>query len=153
MKPRRFLKNPVRWMTLVVCGTLLQACAGGDGPSGPGGVPATPAGEYTLSTVDARALPFTWYSEPDYSLEVMSGTISIKSNGTWVSRIATRETVAGFVSTYNDSTFGTWTAANGAATLINAESSVRSSATWTATDVTVNDVDGAVTRKVLYRRN
>ncbi len=139
-------------MTLAALGTLLAACGGGDG-TGPNGLPATPEGEYTLNLIEQKPLPYAWYSEADYKLEVTGGTISIKSNGKWVSKITSKETVAGFVSTYSDSTFGTWTAANGSASLTNAESSTISSATWTATDVTVSDVDGTTTRKILYRKN
>jgi hypothetical protein len=137
-------------MTLIALGTLLQACSAGDGP---GGVPATPQGEYTLNMIEQKPLPYAWFTEPDYMLEVTGGTISIKSDGKWVSKITSRETVAGFVSTYTDSTFGTWTSGNGAASLTNAESSTISSATWTAADVTVTDVDGSTTRKILYRKN
>jgi hypothetical protein len=139
-------------MTLVAIGTLLQACGGGDG-TGPGGTPGTPQGEYTLNMIEQKPLPYAWYTEPDYTLEVTGGSISIKSDGKWVAKITSRETVAGFVSTYNDSTFGTWTSANGSASLTNAESSTISSATWTAADVTVSDVDGTTTRKILYRKN
>jgi hypothetical protein len=145
--PRR---TGFRWKTLIALGTLLQACGGGDGPSG---VPATPQGEYTLNMIEQKALPYAWYTEPDYSLEVTAGSISIKADGKWVAKITSRETVAGFVSTYNDSTFGTWTSANGTASLTNAESSTISSATWTGADVTVTDVEGTTTRKILYRKN
>jgi hypothetical protein len=139
-------------MTLMALGTLLQACGKGDG-TGPNAVPATPQGEYTLNMIEQKPLPYAWFSETNYTLEVTGGTISIKSDGKWVSKITSRETVAGFVSTYIDSTFGTWTSANGSASLTNAESSTISSATWTAADVTVTDVDGTTTRKILYRKN
>jgi hypothetical protein len=133
---------------------LGAAACKGDGPTGPS-VPATPEGSYSLSTVDAKALPYMMYSDTGYTLEVMSGTLTISAGGKWVAKAVTRETVDGFVSTYSDSTFGTWTQVQGAAraTLTNAETNVQSSVTWTASDLTVDDVDGTVTRKVVYRRN
>jgi hypothetical protein len=139
-------------MTLIAIGTLLQACGKGDS-TGPNTVPATPVGEYTLNLIEQKAMPYTWYADTGYTLEVVSGSISIKANGKWVSKIVSKETVAGFASTYSDSTFGTWTGANGSASLTNAESSSISAATWTKNDVTVTDVDGTVTRKILYRKN
>lgn len=142
----------------VLAVTLTTACGKGEGATGPAAAappPATPVGNYTLSTIDAKALPYTMFADTGYTLEVMSGTISITTNGKWVSKVVTRETVAGNVSTYSDSTYGSWTVPGGAtlAVLTNAETGATTNATWTAIDVTVNDVDGTVTRKVVYRRN
>lgn len=130
----------------------LGACAG-DGATGPGA--GTPEGNYTLSTVDAKALPYMMYSDTGYTLEVMSGSLTVSAGGKWVARATTRETVAGFVSTYTDSTFGTWTTASSGSTvtLLNTETSVAASATWTTSDITVTEVDGTVSRKIVYRRD
>ena len=138
-------------MTLGALVTLwLGACSGdATGPD----VPATPEGSYSLSTIEAKPLPYSMYADTGYTLEVTSGSLAINSNGKWVSKITSRETVAGNVSTYVDSTFGTWIVAQGAATLTNAETSTTSSATWTKADVTVSEVDGSVTLKVVYRKN
>lgn len=138
--------------------TLTTACSKGDSVTGPAPAPpppATPVGSYTLSTIDAKALPYTMFADTGYTLEVTSGTLSIATTGKWVSKIVTRETVAGNVSTYTDSTFGNWTVPAGStiAVMTNVETGVTSNATWTAIDVTVNDVDGTVTRKIVYRRN
>lgn len=141
-------------MTLAMLGTLLQACGKGDsGGTGPNNPPATPAGNYTLNQIDSNTLPYKMYADTGYTLEVMSGSIAINANGKWVSKLTTRETVAGYASTYNDSTFGTWTAANGSASLTNAETTVISTATWTSADVTVSEVDGSKTRKIVYKKN
>jgi hypothetical protein len=138
----------------------MGACGKADSPTGPGGTPvapppATPVGSYTLQTIDAKAMPYTMYAEPDYTLQVASGTIAITTNGKWVSKFVTTETVAGNVSTYSDSTYGTWTVATGTtvAVFINSETSVTSNGSWTAIDVTVNDVDGATIRKIVYKKN
>jgi hypothetical protein len=138
----------------VLAVTLTTACGKGEGTTGPS-APATPVGSYALQTIDAKAMPYAMYSETDYALDVMSGTLSVTTNGKWVAKTVTRETVAGIVSTYSDSTFGTWTVPAGAkiAAFINTETNVTSNATWTATDVTVDDVDGTITRKVVYKRN
>lgn len=149
---RELWRNAVGLAVLAV--TLTTACGKGEGATGPV-TPATPEGSYTLQTIDAKAMPYAMYAETDYNLDVMSGTLSVTSNGRWVAKTVTRETIAGNVSTYSDSTFGTWSVPAGTkiAAFINTETSVTSNATWTATDVTVNDVDGSITRKLVYKRN
>lgn len=148
------------WKALVTATIIVQtACAGGSdgktglptGPDGPGAA-STPVGEYALSTIDAQPMPYKMYDAPGYTLEILSGTISIMANGKWVSRLNSRETVDGFASAYNDSTFGTWTGAAGSASLTNQETNVVSSATFTQTEITVTDVDGTTKRKSLYRK-
>ena len=141
------------WAIVAVVAITLTAACKGDGVTGPV-APPTPAGTYTLNNIDAKVLPYTMYSDTGYMLQVQSGTMSITANGKWVAKTTTLETVVGNVSTYSDSTFGTWSVAAGSklAVLINSETSVTSNATWTATDVTVNDVDGATVRKITYRR-
>lgn len=135
--------------------TLTTACSKGEGATGPVTPPPTPVGAYTLRTIDAKVMPYAMYTEPDYTLEVISGTLSVMANGKWVSKSVTRETVAGNISTYSDSTFGTWSvlAVATIAAFINTETAITSNATWTAAEVTVNEVHGTVTRKLVYKRN
>ncbi len=149
-----------RWLTLGVAAVLAVTVAcSGDGVTGPGSneppAPATPVGVYTLSTVDAKTLPWTMFADTGYTLEIQSGTLDISANGKWVSKVTSRETVAGFVSIYNDSTFGTWTVATGSKTavLTNAETNQTSNATWTATKATVVQLDGATSHTIVYTKN
>jgi hypothetical protein len=141
----------------------LAGCSGSDkmtGPSEPP-APATPAGAYMLATVDAKGLPWTMYAATGYTLEIQSATLNVTADGKWVSKSVTRETVDGFVSIYTDSTFGTWTvtgavasnAATKSAMFTNAETSQTSSITWTATGLTVQQLDGATTHAFAYTRN
>lgn len=142
------------WKTLAAIGMLwLGACAG-ESATGPS-TPVTPEGSFTLSTIDSKVLPFSMFADTGYTLEVLSGSLTVTPDHRWVSRMTTRETVAGNVSTYSDSTFGTWSATQGSTTasLLNTETNVISNATWTSTDITVTDVDGGVTRRILYLRN
>ncbi|HVZ50049.1 MAG TPA: hypothetical protein VG916_14780 [Gemmatimonadaceae bacterium] len=147
------------WLTLVaIIAVAASACAGdkvaapGDGPGDH--TPATPVGSYALTTVDAMALPWTMFADSGYTLEIQGATLAITADGKWVSKVVQRETVAGFVSTYNDSTFGTWTAtaSSKTAVLTNAETATTSSATWTATGLTVQQLDGATTHTYAYTR-
>jgi len=142
------------WKTFVAMGMLwLGACAS-ESATGPS-TPATPEGSFSLSMIDTKALPYSMFADTGYALDVMSGSLSITPDRKWVSRMTTRETVAGNVSTYSDSAFGTWSTVQGStsASLLNAETNVISTATWTISDITVTDVTNGVTRRILYRRN
>lgn len=150
------------WRVAAVCAVLAvtgtAGCSKSEGTTGPVVIPppATPVGTYTLSTIDAKIMPYTMYTDPaGYTLEIASGTLSVTAAGKWVSKIVSKETVLGNVSTYSDSTFGTWTLSTGTAAgvFLNTETGVNSTVAWTAADITVNDVDGAVTHKVLYKKN
>jgi hypothetical protein len=147
-------------VTVVAIVALIASACAGDTVAAPGDppgdqTPATPVGSYTLVTVDAKALPWTMFADTGYTLEVQGATLAITSDGKWVSKVVQRETVAGFVSTYNDSTFGTWTAtaSSKSAVLTNAETATTSSAAWTATGLTVQQLDGATTRAYAYTRS
>lgn len=150
--------NRMRQISLAVAAgavlAITAACGKSDGPTGPS-VPATPVGTYSLSTIDAKAMPYTMYADTGYTLVIQSGTLSVTAGGRWVSKIVQVETVAGFPSTYSDSTFGTWSQPVGttSAVFTNTETKVTSTVSWTSGDITVNDVDGSTTRRVLYKRN
>jgi hypothetical protein len=158
MRNRSRIRIRELWWTAAAAAVLaVTACSKGEGTTGPSvqAPPPTPAGSYALSTIDGKALPYTMFTDTGYTLDITSGTLSVTANGRWVSKVVTRETVAGNVSTYSDSTFGTWTQPTGStiAVFINVETNVTSNATWTAADITVNDVDGTITRKIVYKRN
>jgi hypothetical protein len=73
------------------------------------GDPNDPAsGTFGLSSVDQKPLPFKVLSEEGYSIEVTAGSAILDTNHTFIMPMTTRETVAGFQSTYVDTTRGTW---------------------------------------------
>lgn len=158
MSHRARIRMPQLWRVgACLAVAVVTACSKGEGPTGPA-IPATPVGTYTLLTIDTKALPYLMYADTGYTLEISSGTLTVTSGARWVSKIVQRETVAGNVSTYSDSTFGTWalptgSTAPGSATFVNAETNASTTVTWTATDITVDDKDGTTTRRVVYRRN
>ena len=146
----------------VLAVTGLSACSKGDSPTSPGGgggnttpPPATPVGAYALNSIDTKTMPYMMFSDTGYTLEVSSGSLSVTAAGKWVSKLVSKETVAGNVSTYTDSTFGSWTLGTSTTTanFTNAETGAVSTVSWTATDVTIKDVDGTVTHTILYKRN
>ena len=137
----------------------LIACAGGaaacnkDSPTEiePPGDPNEPAaGTFALSTVDAKALPYTVLADTGYSIEVTAGTAVLDTNHTFLMPLTTRETVAGFVSTYVDTTRGTWTQNVGAITLT--VGSTPAGATWDGRRLTVMWSIGPVINTYVYTK-
>jgi len=128
------------------------ACSGdATGPNTPG----NPVGNYTMQSINQQALPFAMFTDTLYSLEVQSGTLAVTTDGKWWAKTTTRETVAGNVSTYVDSTFGTWTQSSGStstAVLLNTETQGTANATWTTTDLTLVQVESGTTYTIVYRR-
>jgi hypothetical protein len=130
----------------------IAACKGD--ATGPG-VPRTPVGNYAMTSINQRTLPFPMYSDTLYSLDVESGTLAITTDGKWWAKTTTRENVAGNISTYVDSTFGTWTQPSGStstAVLLNTETQTTANASWTSSDLTLVQVESGTTYTILYRR-
>jgi hypothetical protein len=96
-------------VTFVVAFGALQAC-GSDGLTGPHGekLPKNFLGSYDASKINDKALPVAIFSEPDYTYERMSATIIIALDGTYSAKMTSRQTIAGKVDTFIDSTGGTW---------------------------------------------
>ncbi len=113
---RRTIRNLLAAATLVT----LAACSS-DSPAGPVAPVPSPndpvAGAFTLNTVNALALPFTLFNDSGFVLEITASTMAMQVGGQFVMAMTTRETVAGFPSTFADTTRGTWTQNAGAVTL------------------------------------
>ena len=119
---------------------FVAACGSDSSPTGPG-VPTqkTPNGSYTISTINSAALPVAIFSDTGgFKLEVMSGTITLNSGGTYSIVTNYRETLPGVSDLYSDSTGGTWSMASGSSTIVftNASDSTQDQATWTSGQLT-----------------
>ena len=60
----------------------ITAC-GGDSPTGPGDS-SSPVGSFAISTVNAKALPFTMFSDTNYKYELTAGSMALTSDGKFV---------------------------------------------------------------------
>jgi hypothetical protein len=80
-----------------------QVTGGGDSPSSTN-VPGT----YTLRTVDAQPLPFTFLQTATETGEVLDDAFTLTSANTWTRIEHIRQTINGTVSTYPGSDAGTY---------------------------------------------
>ncbi|HEY4304818.1 MAG TPA: hypothetical protein VGM82_10145 [Gemmatimonadaceae bacterium] len=96
-------------VTLLAFASILTACSGSE-PTGPNGekLQKNPAGSYDISTVNDKALPVAIFSDTAYTFERTSGTIVLSSGGNYTAVMTSRQTIAGKVDTFVDSTGGTW---------------------------------------------
>ncbi len=139
--------------SLVCAGTIaalaLAAC-GGDA-SGPN-VSKTPEGSYNISTVNGKTLPAAIFSEPDFKLEVTSGSLVLTSDGKYSTVTTTRQTVPDNVSTFVDSTAGTWVLTGSQVQFTDGQDGSKVSATWGNGQLTFSETDGGVTTTLVYTK-
>jgi hypothetical protein len=119
---------------------FVVACGSDSSPTGPGGpTQTTPNGSYTISTINSAALPAAIFSDTGgFKLEVMSGSITLNSGGTYSIITNYRETLPGVSDLYTDSTGGTWAMTAGTSTVVftNAADSTQDQATWKSGQLT-----------------
>jgi hypothetical protein len=86
---------------------LVAACGGSDAPTGGG---SGTAGTYTLSAVNGQALPATILSNQGGTFAIVSGTMTIGGDATFVERATIRTTSGAQVTTNQVQTNGTYSA-------------------------------------------
>ncbi|HVF38464.1 MAG TPA: hypothetical protein VM939_01100 [Gemmatimonadaceae bacterium] len=67
--------------------TVLSACSGGDGNTGP---EETAVGTYLLTSVNGSTLPVTIFQTNEGRIEVTSGEMVLRSDGTYRERVGIR---------------------------------------------------------------
>lgn len=129
--------------TLAACGS------DSTGPSAPA-VPTTPVGSYTITTVNGKGLPVALFAEATYTYEVTNGTLALTADGKYSVVTTFRQTLPGSVSTFVDSTGGTWVKTGSTVQLTNSQDGSLDSATWDKGILTFVEVDGKVTTTYVY---
>ena len=129
----------------------LAAC-GSDSSTGPSGppVPTTPIGSYTITTVNGKGLPVALFAEATYTYEITNGTLALTSGGKYSVVTTFRQTLPGSVSTFVDSTRGTWVQTGSNIQLTNGQDGSLDTATWDKGILTFVEVDGKVTTTYVY---
>lgn len=127
-----------RWRALAAFAAIvgIVACSDSSGPN----VQKSPEGNYTIATVNGKAVPAPLFSDTGgYTLEITSGSLSLTSDGKYSSVMGFRQTLPGSVSTYSDSTGGTWVRNGGNVQFTETSTGFVASAVWTNGHITVTD--------------
>src|SRR4051812_44890150 len=119
-------------LSLAAAVTTFAACGGDGGPSTPSGPTtyANPVGAYEVSTINAKSLPVAIFSGDSYSYEVLSSALSLTADGKFSVKETYRQTIAGKVDLFNDSTGGTWVLSGTTVNFVNGQDGSANRADW-----------------------
>jgi hypothetical protein len=121
-----------RTLAVALVATILAAC-GSDAPSGPS-TATSPEGNYTISTINGKALPAAIFSDTGgFKIEVMTGTLAVQTGGKYSVVTNYRQTIAGIVSNYVDSSGGNWTLSGTNVSFTDGADGSQTHATWSNT--------------------
>jgi hypothetical protein len=139
MKHFRFLL-----LSLLAVGALLGCSRDGTGPAQP-----TIEGTYTLQTIDGRAMPLVMWEDSQERLELLSGSVTLRADGTWSDthdvRFTDKATTVAETEAFDDR--GTYTVTTGNVRLVSVDGSVYQ-AVWSG-DLIIVAISGS---QWTYRR-
>lgn len=116
----------------------IVACSDASAPT----VQKSPEGNYAIATVNGKPLPAALFSDTGgYTLEITSGSLSLTSDGKYSSVMGFRQTLPGAVSTYSDSTGGTWVRNGGNVQFTETSTGLMLTAAWADSRITVTDTN------------
>jgi hypothetical protein len=147
---RRWTSRRGRSLGAAVLAALAVATACGGDATGPNA--KTPEGTYAISTVNGKTPPVAVFNEPDYILEVTSGSLVLTHDGKYSAVLTTRQTVPDNTSIFVDSTSGTWVLSGSEVQFTDASDGAKETATWGNGQLTVSETDGKVTTTLVYTR-
>jgi hypothetical protein len=78
-------------------------------------------GTYTLASVNGDPVPSTLIQVPDYRLEIVSGTLTVRDNNTWTETASIRETEGTTVTTSTTTVQGTYSINGNTATFTDSD--------------------------------
>jgi hypothetical protein len=113
--------------------------------------PTSPDGDYALSQINGKGLPYRMYSDTNFTLDVTRSALSLKTDGTFYVTLTSEERVEGFLSTYVDSVGGVWRQAGETITLTMSDSTTQSG-TWAGTTLAIVDSTAIPVTTYLYSR-
>jgi hypothetical protein len=139
-------------LTLALAALIGVGACGSDSSSGVTGppVPTTPVGSYSITTVNGKGLPVALFAESTYTYEVTNGALALTSDGKYSVITTFRQTLPGSISTFVDSTGGTWVLTGSTIHLTNGQDGTLDSATWDKGILTFVEVDAKVTTTYVY---
>jgi hypothetical protein len=131
----------------------LSLACGSDSPAGPDN-PASPVGDYSLTTFNGKAPPVMVLSDTNYSVLLQSASLSLTADGRYRSIATIIETVLNHPSTYVDTATGTWVQGSSAGSLVftDAFDGSKTNATWAGRTLTAVQSGDGLTATFVYTR-
>jgi hypothetical protein len=102
--------------------------------------------------VNGKGLPVAIFSDTNYTYEVTSGSLALTTDGKFSIVTTFRQTIPGNISTFVDSTGGTWVLTGTSVTLTNGSDGSTDTATWANGQLTFTETDGKNTDTYVYAR-
>lgn len=120
---------------LLLLGILFTLAACGRDAVGP--APSSISGSYHLTMVDGHVLPFTVLDLGAYHAQVVSGTLTLNSDGTYDLEIGRRIDDSGNVTTGTDRDLGLWSVMDEAITLASTQGGISRTGTVSGDAITL----------------
>jgi hypothetical protein len=133
---------------IVLAAAVAGACTGSTEPA----LPKSPVGDFQLSQVNGANVPITTAQDGVYKLEIAGGTLAVSAAGSFVAKTTTRETIAGIVSLYVDSTYGTWLEPTPGNLQFTFSDNAVTTGSWAARTLTFSQTVDGVTTTATYSR-
>lgn len=113
--------------------------------------PVSVTGEYQLSMVNGKALPYRLFSDVGYTVDVTRSSLSLKADGSFLAALTSEERVEGNLSVYVDTAGGRWLQ-TGNTIKFTTTDSLKSTGTWTGKTLSVIDSGFVVPVVYLYAK-
>lgn len=134
-------------MFFVVGLTAAIVACKGDGATGP----ASAVGEYSLTAVNGRPLPYRLFADTGFSVDVTQSLIALNADGTFLSTFRSEERVQNNLSVYADTGRGRWVLA-GTVLTFTAPDSTKQNAAYAGSSITLTDSSTATPLMLVYSR-
>ena len=138
------LDRALRLVAFVLAVVAVAACSDTSGPK-------SPDGDYALSQINGKGLPYRMYADTNYTVDVTRSALSIKGDGSFWVTLTSEERVEGFLSTYVDSAAGVWRQ-DGEIITLTMSDSTKQKGTWSGSTLAITDSTTAPVTTYLYTR-
>lgn len=133
-----------RLAAFVLAVVAVAACSDTSGPK-------SPDGDYALSQINGKSLPYRMYSDTNFTLDVTRSAMSLKADGSFWVTLTSEERVEGFLSTYVDSAAGVWRQ-DGEIITLTMSDSTKQKGTWAGSTLAITDSTTVPVTTYLYSR-
>ena len=147
----RWTIGQARSSKLLACciAATLIAC-GSDSTTGPSSSnSSSPAGTYTMSTVNGKAVPTSLFADGSFTYDITGGTMKLTTDGKFSAVTNYRQSLPGSVENFVDSIGGTWTQ-SGSSLQMSVSDGTSATATFDKSTLTLSSSDQGITLTVVY---